>query len=133
MRIIFYFYVFILAGCGVFDDDFTETSRKGMICTKNYSFSNVDISNIEVGCFSGKCVSSFSISSSGTSGSFNLVHDGDLSKIKNYSSVDVSIKNCNFATSVSENWTFFGIIFWSFITPFLILVILGFFSKSKSQ
>lgn len=133
MRIMFYFLVFILAGCGVFDDDFTEISRKGMNCSKKYSFSDVSIRDIEVGCSGGKCVSSFSISSTGTNGSFRLVHDGDLSKIKNYTSVDVSIKNCNFATRVSENWSFFGIIFWSFITPFLILIILGLFSKSKSQ
>jgi hypothetical protein len=133
MRLIIFFSFLVLVGCSMFDDNFTEISRKGMICSKNYSFSEVNINNIEMGCSGGKCVSSFSISSPGSNGSFRLIYEGDLSKIKNYASVDVSIKNCNFATSVSENWSFLGIIFWSFISPFIILILLGLFSKPKSQ
>lgn len=124
---------FFLTGCGVFNDNFIEVSRKGMICNKNYSFSDVTITNIEVGCTGSNCVSSFLISSSGTNKSFKLNYDGDLSKIKNYSEVSVSIKNCYFATSVSENWTFFGVVFWFFIVPFMFLFIFGLFGKSKSD
>lgn len=133
MRLIVFFSPFILVGCTIFNDNFTEISRKGMICSKNYSFSDVNINNIEVGCSGGKCVSSFNISSPGSNGSFKLIYEGDLSKIKNYASVDVSIKNCNFATSVSENWSFLGIIFWCFTIPFIILSILGGLAKNKSQ
>lgn len=113
----------------MFDDNFTEISRKGMTCSKSYSFSEVMITDIDVGCSGGKCVSGFNITSSGTNKSFGLTYDGDLSKIKNYAKVDVSIKNCSFATSVSENWNL-SIFFWAF-GGFIITLILAAAGKSR--
>ena len=131
--LIVFFSALILVGCSMFDDDFTEVARKGMTCSKKYSFSDVTIDDIDVGCSGRKCVSSFSIGKSGSGRKFNnIIYEGDLSKIENGVSVSVSIKNCNIATSVSENWgpVAYGVMI---ALAFFILSILGAAAKEAAK